>query len=175
MSRPNDRAAHMVVAAPSSVAKAPAVGPPQLHRAAETYLGNVGDSPAKTPQERLVDLPAARSSRWISCSRNSKRRSGGTTCRTANDVVRLFDKGRVNLLVLPFAAGLHNLERSGRLSVGDLNEDQIRLAVTILYTLPQQLLDPEAWTGAARTDRSGSSRCCGTIRRWWPMCCAELR
>ena len=62
-------------------------------------------------------------------------------------MVRLFDKGRVNLLVLPFAAGLHSLEYSGRLSVGDLNEDQIRLAATILYTLSQQLVDPESMDG----------------------------
>ena len=60
----------------------------------------------------------------------------------SDDVVRLFDKGKVNLLVLPFAAGLHSLEQSGRLSVNDLNEDQIRLAVTILYTLPRKCVDP---------------------------------
>ena len=40
-------------------------------------------------------------------------------------------------------AGLHSLEQSGRLSLSDLNESQIRLAVTILYTLPQQLVDPD--------------------------------
>ena len=60
-----------------------------------------------------------------------------------DDVVRLFDEERVNLLVLPLMAGLHSLEQSERLAVGDLNEGQIRLAVTILYTLPEQLVDPD--------------------------------
>ena len=50
--------------------------------------------------------------------------------------------------MLPFAAGLHSLELSGRLSVSDLNEDQIRLAVTILYTLPRQFVDPDSMDGS---------------------------
>ena len=65
-----------------------------------------------------------------------------------DEVVRLFDEGKVNLLVLPFAAGLHSLEQSGRLSLGDLNKDQIRLAVTILYTLPSQFVDPDSMDGS---------------------------
>ena len=31
--------------------------------------------------------------------------------------------------------------------MSDLNEDQIRLAVTILYTLPRQLVDPDSMDG----------------------------
>ena len=139
--------AHMVVAAPSSVAKAPAVGPPQLHRAAETYLGNVGDLAGKTPQERLVDFAGGSFESVDLLLAELEATIWRDDLPDCDDVVRLFDKGRVNLLVLPFAAGLHNLERSGRLSVGDLTEDQIRLAVTILYTLPQQLLDPDSVDG----------------------------
>ena len=59
-----------------------------------------------------------------------------------DDVVRLFDQNRVNLLVLPFVAGLHSLEQSGRLSGGDLTKSQARLAVTILYVLPQEVFRP---------------------------------
>ena len=55
---------------------------------------------------------------------------------------------RVNPLVLPFMAGLHSLEQSGRLSGGDLTENQIRLAVTILYMLPQKFLDPGSTDGS---------------------------
>ncbi len=66
-----------------------------------------------------------------------------------DDVVRLFDRNRVNSLVLPFVAGLHSLEQSGRLSVGDLNESQTRLAVTILYLLPRRMLDPDSNDGSS--------------------------
>ena len=58
-----------------------------------------------------------------------------------DDVVRLFDRKRVNFLVLPFVAGLHSLEQSGQLSDNDLNESQTRLAVTILYMLPREVFD----------------------------------
>ena len=45
--------------------------------------------------------------------------------------------------MLPLIAGLDSLERSGRLKVGELRGDQIRLAVAVLYTLPGQYLSPE--------------------------------
>ena len=64
-----------------------------------------------------------------------------------DDVVRLFDRNRINWLVLPFVAGLHSLEQSNRLSANDLNESQTRLAVTILYMLPQKLVDAESADG----------------------------
>ena len=139
--------AHVVVAAPSSAPKAREVGTRLLHQAAERYLGNVGSPAGRTPRERLADLGGGslESVDFLLAELE------GTIWRgdlpDCDDVVRLFDKGRVHLLVLPFAAGLHSLECSGRLSVGDLNEDQIRLAVTILYTLPQQLVDPEGMDG----------------------------
>ena len=37
---------------------------------------------------------------------------------SCDEVVRLFDRNRINWLVLPFMAGLHSLERSGRLAAG---------------------------------------------------------
>ena len=55
----------------------------------------------------------------------------------------MFDKDETDFLVLPFIAGLDSLERSGRLRVEELREDQVRLAVTVLYTLPGQYLSPE--------------------------------
>ena len=61
-----------------------------------------------------------------------------------DDVVRLFDRNRINWLVLPFVAGLHSLEQSGRLSASDLSESQNRLAVTILYMLPQKFVDADS-------------------------------
>ena len=63
---------------------------------------------------------------------------------SCDDVVRLFDRNRINWLMLPFVAGLHSLEQSGRLSASDLNESQTRLAVTILYMLPRKFVDPDS-------------------------------
>ena len=136
--RPRGRAQ---VAGHSSASKAPRLRPRLLHQAAEAYLGIAGQ-PAGRPRERLTDL----ASRSLQPADVLLAEMEGTIGREdlpdCDDVVRLFDKGRVNLLVLPFAAGLHSLEQSGQLSVSDLNKDQVRLAVTILYTLPRQCVDP---------------------------------
>ena len=161
-SRPNDRRSletpdkvaklprtPVVVAAPSSVAKAPAVGPPQLHRVAETYLGNVGNPPGKTPRERLLDFVGGSLESVDLLLAELEATISREDLPDCDDVVRLYDRGRINRLVLPFAVGLHSLECSGRLSVGDLKKDQIRLAVTILYTLPQHLVDPDNVDGGS--------------------------
>ena len=118
-------------------------GKPQLlHRAAEAYLGIHGDSEGKTPLEQLGNLVGGRAD----LSELLLVGVEGTIAREdlpgCDDVVRLFDERRVDWLVLPFVAGLHSLEQSGRLSAGDLNESQVRLAVTILYTLPREYVDP---------------------------------
>ena len=132
----------------SSTSKAPRLGPRLLHQAAEAYLGIAGHPARRTPRERLTDL-AGRSLQPADVLLGELEatiwRADLPDC---DDVVRLFDKGRVNLLVLPVAAGLNSLECSGRLSVGDLTENQIRLAVTILYTLPQHLVDPDNVDGS---------------------------
>ena len=137
--RPRGRAQ---VPALSSASKAPRVGLRRLHQAAETYLG-IAEHPAdRTPRERLTDL-AGRSLQPADVLLTEMEGTiGREDLPDSDDVVRLLDEGKVNLLVLPFAAGLHSLEQSGRLSVSDLNEDQIRLAVTILYTLPRKCVDP---------------------------------
>ena len=125
--------------------------PELLHRAAEAYLGIHDNSAGKTPRQRLSDLVGSRDDLIDLLLAGMK----GTIVRGdlpgCDDVVRLFDQNRVNLLVLPFVAGLHTLEQSGQLSGGDLNEDQTRLAVTILYMLPR-LFDPDS-TGGSRVYR----------------------
>ena len=101
-------------------------GTPQLlHQVAEAYLG-VQDT-------ALIDLVLAGLEGAVA-------REDLPRCE---DVVRLFNRSRVDWPVLPFLAGLHSLEQSGSLSDGDLNEEQARLAVTILYMLPRELVDPD--------------------------------
>ena len=121
------------------------LGAPQLlHRAAEVYLGLQENSAGKTPRQRLGDLVGGR----VDLIDLLLAGLEGTIARDdlpdCDDVVRLFDRNRVNELVLPFVAGLHSLEQSGRLSVDDLKEGQTRLAVTILYMLSPEVLDPES-------------------------------
>ena len=125
-------------------------GAPQLlHRVAEAYLGSQENSAGKTPRERLGDLVGSR----VDLIELLLAGMEGTITREdlpgCDDVVRLFDRNQFNSLVLPFAAGLHSLEQSDRLSCGDLNESQIRLAVTILYMLPQEFLDPDSADGSS--------------------------
>ena len=131
-------------------AQAPALragrGEPQLlHRAAEAYIGIHENSAGRTPRQRLGDLVGSR----VDLIDLLLAGMEGTITREdlpdGDDVVRLFDRNRVNSLVLPFVAGLHSLEQSGRLS--DLNESQTRLAVTILYMLPRRFFDPDSTGG----------------------------
>ena len=120
-----------------------------IHRAAEAYLGIQENSAGKTPRQRLGDLVGDRADLIDLLLAGLE----GTIARDdlpgCDDVVRLFDRKWVDWLVLPFIAGLHSLEQSGRLSGGDLNESQTRFAVTILYMLPRQLLDPDSAGGTS--------------------------
>ena len=143
--RPRGRAQVPVL---SSVSKAPQVGPRLLHQAAAAYLGIEGAA-GGTPRERLTDLAGRSLQPADVLLAEMEGTIGREDLPDCDDVVRLFDEGKVNLLVLPFAAGLHSLEQSGRLSVSDLNKGQIRLAVTILYTLPAGVRRPESY----RSDR----------------------
>ena len=130
-------------------AQAPALragrGAPQLlHRAAEAYLGIHENAVGSTPRQRLGDLVGSR----VDLIDLLLAGIEGTIAREdlpdCDDVVRLFDRNRVNSLVLPFVAGLHSLEQSERLSDAHLNENQTRLAVTILYMLPRKYVDPDS-------------------------------
>ena len=149
-------------------------GTPQLlHRAAEAYLGIPENSAGSTPRQRLGDLVGGR----VDLIDLLLAGMEGTIAREdlpgCDDVVGLFDRNRVNLLVLPFVAGLHSLEQSNRFAASDLNENQTRLAVTILYMLPQKLVDAESadGTGTYRPEwfqallRDNPSLVADTLRR----------
>ena len=117
--------------------------PEMLHRAAEAYLGIQQHAEGKTPRQRVGDLVGSRVDLidlLITGMEGAIAREGLPSC---DEVVRQFDRNRVNQLVLPIVAGLHSLEQSDRLSASDLNESQTRLAMTILYMLPQKIVDAE--------------------------------
>lgn len=130
------------IAAQASALRAGRGSPRLLCKAAEAYLGIHGDSGEKAPRDRLHNLVGRREDLIDLLVLGME----GTITRGdlpgCDDMVRLFDRKRVNSLVLPFVAGLHSLEQAGRLSLGDLNESQTRLGVAILYTLPRECVEP---------------------------------
>ena len=137
------KACQALTAAQASTLRVGRGSPQLLGRAAEAYLGIQEEyATASTPRDRLRGLVGAREDLidlLVSGMEGTITRSDLPSCA---DVVRQFDKRRVNWLVLSFAAGMHSLEQSGRLVAADLNESQTRLAVTIVYTLPRECLDP---------------------------------
>ena len=131
------------MSAQSSRSKELRVPPLFLHRAAEAYLGATEHSGGGTARQRLADFVSGTLESvdvLLAAMERTVERKDLPDC---DDVVRLADSEKVNLLVLPLMAALHSLEQSGRLSVGDLHEDQRRLVIAVLYTLPQQLVDPD--------------------------------
>ena len=124
-------------------------GSPQLlANAAEVYLGMDEDSTASTPRGRLRSLVGGREDLIDLLVVGMEGTIMRTDLPSCANMVRLFDQQRVDWLVLSFAAGMHSLAQSGRLSTGDLNQSQTRLAVTILYTLPREVVDPDNSPGA---------------------------
>ena len=120
------------------------VGSRRLHRAAKAYLGIDDRYTAGTPRERLAAFAGGTSEAVDALLAAIEATTGSTDLPHCGQVVRSLDAEKVNLLVLPFIAGLHSLEQSGRLLVGDFTEDQLRLAVTILYALPGGDIDPDS-------------------------------
>ena len=127
--------------------------PQALHRVAEVYLGNREEFTGRTPRDRLGRLVGDSKDSVDLLVATLEETVEGQDLPDGDDVVRLADRNRVDWLVLPFSAGLHSLEQSGRLSMGDLKESRIRLAVTILYTLPRLLVDPTDSTDGTGTYR----------------------
>ena len=121
--------------------------PQALHRVAEVYLGNREEFAGGTPRERLGSLVGGSKESVDLLVAAVEETVGREDLPDCDDVVRLFDETWVDWRVLPFAAGLHSLEGSSRLSIGDLEESRLRLAVTLLYTLPRQLVDPDSTDG----------------------------
>ena len=126
--------------------------PAALHRVAQAYLGTQGELTGETAEDRLRSLAGGSNASADFLRTALEKTIERRDLPACDDVVRMFDKSRVHSLVLPFAAALHSLEQSGRLSMRNVPEDRVRLAVTILYTLPQHLVDP------ASTDGTGTYR-----------------
>ncbi len=129
---------------PPSMAMPGQVDRQQLHLAATAYLGIDDRFAGETPRDRLRAFAGGSpevADVLLAQMQATTRRMDLPDCE---EVVRSLDTQKINLLVLPFVAGLHSLEQSGRLLMGDLTQDSTRLAVTILYTLPARAVAPDS-------------------------------
>ena len=116
----------------------------QLHRAATAYLGIDDRFAGETPRERLRAFAGGSTNAADALLMEMEATVRCADLPDCEEVVRSLDRQRVNPLVLPFVAGLHGQEQSGRLVIGDLTRGQVRLAVTILYALPAGAVDPDS-------------------------------
>ena len=123
--------------------KALDVTPEYLHQAAEVYLGLHEKFKGRTPRDRLSEFTGGLSNQADGLLAQMEGTISRTDILDCDNVVRLFDKKKVNLLVLPFAAGLHSLEQTDRLSISEFEKNKVRLAITMLHTLPRQCFDPD--------------------------------
>ena len=123
-----------------------------LHRAAETYFGLRAQCAGRTPRDRLAELTGGHAERADLILAQLEETVWSRDLPDRDEVIRLFDQQKVHLRVLPFAAGLHSLEQAKRFSIGKLKEPAVRLAVTMLYTLPRPCFDPD------RGERAGMPR-----------------
>lgn len=121
--------------------------PQALNRVAKVYLGNLEEFAGRTPRDRLGSLIGGSQDSVDLLIKALEETVEREDLPAGDDVVRLADSSRLDWVVLPFAAGLHSLEQAGRLTIDDLKESRIRLAVTMLYTLPQRLVDPASKEG----------------------------
>ena len=123
--------------------------PRLLHEIAEVYLGLDENVAGTDPSERLANLVGKRMDLVEILQTGLEKAVDRGDLPSCCRVVRLFDSRSTHFLVFPFIAGLDSLQRSGRLKVEELSENQIRLAVTLLYTIPGEYLSPEPMEGIA--------------------------
>ena len=114
-----------------------------LHRIARAYLGLDEDVTGTTPSERLGNLVGSRADLVAVLRKGLETTLDRADLPDYRRVLRLLNNDRTDALVLPFMAGLDSRERSGRLEVGELNEDQIDLAIMVLYSFKGEYIGPD--------------------------------
>ena len=128
----------------SSTSARPMVEPGHLHCAAMAYLGIEGSEQGGTALNRLTKYARQfgfTADILLNAMERSVHREDLPAC---DEVVRWFDEERVHPAVPPLMAGLHSLEESGRLLNAELDVEAVRVAIAVLYTLPQEMVDPES-------------------------------
>ena len=117
--------------------------PSLLAEVSMAYLGITKNINGNTPQECLHNLIGSQK-RLISVVlegiRESINRNDLPDC---SEILSLRNRNRTHFLALPLMAGLAEIEQTGQSDVTRLSENQLRLAVTIFYTLPHNYLYPD--------------------------------
>ena len=111
-----------------------------LHSAAEAYLGVGQDNEGATPTERLRYLVGSRRGLADALLEGFRRTVRLDDLPTPRQVVRLATRGSIHHVSLPVLAALDDLAGSGQPALGELGDRALRLAVTLLYTFPPQML-----------------------------------
>ena len=111
-----------------------------LHSAAEAYLGVGDDNEGATPTERLRYLVGSRRDLADALLEGFRRTVRFDDLPTPRQVVRLAARGSIHHVSLPVLAALNDLAGSGQPALGELGDRALRLAVTLLYTFPPQML-----------------------------------
>ena len=117
--------------------------PSLLHEAAMAYLGSAENVNGNTPDERLRNLIGSQEkliSLVLEGIRKSINRNDLPDC---SEILNLWNHNYWHFLALPFMAGLAESEQTEQFDVTQLSENQMRLAVTIFYTLPHNYLYPD--------------------------------
>ena len=113
-----------------------------LQQAARAYFGNIDDVAGETPNERLGRLVGSRTDLVGDLRAGLLGSLGRDDLPSPSDIIAQSGSERVLPLVFPYMAALNELERAGTLKVSELSEDQVRLGVTILHTIPGEQLSP---------------------------------
>ena len=117
--------------------------PSLLHKVAMAYLGSAENVNGNTPQERLRNLIGSQE-RLISVLLEGIRKSiNRNDLPDCSEILNFWHHNHTHFLALPFMAGLSEIEQTEQFDVTQFSENQMRLAVTIFYTLPHNGLYPD--------------------------------
>ena len=115
--------------------------PHLLGRAAQAYFGNTAYVAGESPGERLGRLVGSQTDLAADLRNGLLGVLGRDDLPSPSDVVAGSDA--MPALTIPYMAALNELERSGSLQASGLSDGQVRLAVTILHSVPADRLNPD--------------------------------
>ena len=110
--------------------------PEVLEQLAQAYYGAYVDIKGNNPEERLQDLVGDDKNLIQAILKGLRESIYRHDLPSAQEIIRLGARNRTHLLTYPYMAGLEEIVRTTENHEISLNEKQLRLAVTIHYTVP---------------------------------------
>ena len=114
-----------------------------LERAAQAYFGNAADTPGESPGDRLGRLVGSRADLAAHLRAGLLGVPSRDDLPDPGDVVAGFVRGAMPPLTFPFMAALSERDWPGQLDVSRMSDSAVGLAVTILHSVPADLLTPD--------------------------------